>query len=251
MHVIADPFWVTKSGNDNIEFEDAFCPQGQIDDDTSCIRFAIADGATESSFSKQWAASLTKAYCDGDLTSPRSRRSSRCLRNLRDEWAKDVHSRPLPWYAQLNAERGAHATLAGLTLHENDGPHEQRTWDAIAVGDSCLIQVRGDNLLKTFPINRSTEFNNRPALLSSLSRPDDRVRWRRTRGTWESEDSFYLMTDALACWFLNEFELGNLPWRRLHEIQPLESDFANLIDELRSSQQIHNDDVTMLRIRPN
>ncbi|MDQ3816980.1 MAG: hypothetical protein M3362_04725, partial [Acidobacteriota bacterium] len=60
-------------------------------------------------------------------------------------------------------------------------------------------------------------------------------------------DVFYLMTDALACWFLTEVENGNEPWMINRGPQKR---FEKWINKLRANMKIRNDDVTMFRIEP-
>ena len=126
----------------------------------------------------------------------------------------------------------------GLTLSNQE-------WQATAIGDSCLFQVRGGQLLTTFPITNSTDFNNRPALLSSNS-----GNWKSelatiacARGSWEPDDVFYMMTDAMACWFLRSIENG----AQLEMVFDGDREFDRWIEGLREGG-MRNDDVTLLRI---
>jgi hypothetical protein len=59
--------------------------------------------------------------------------------------------------------------------------------------------------------------------------------------------AFYLMTDALSCWFLRECEWGREPWRILNDLGTHEG-FAKLVGDLRAAGDMKNDDVTLLRI---
>jgi hypothetical protein len=69
-------------------------------------------------------------------------------------------------------------------------------------------------------------------------------------GAWDPGDAFYLMTDALACWFMREVEEGRMPWGVLRdldtsgEIKP----FREWVGDLRMDRAIRNDDVTLLRV---
>jgi len=64
-------------------------------------------------------------------------------------------------------------------------------------------------------------------------------------------DTFYLMTDALAAWFLRCCEAGQQPWDALEQVlgtaDPQES-FAAFVRGLREEKLLHNDDVTLLTI---
>ena len=41
-------------------------------------------------------------------------------------------------------------------------------WKVAAYGDSCIFHIRNSNLIKSFPLSYSSEFNNTPNLISSL-----------------------------------------------------------------------------------
>ncbi len=247
MHVYADPFWLPKQGNTEEEYEDACCPR-KVTERASCsFRCAVADGATETSFSGLWAGLLVQAFGSGRLT---SKRRQETLRSLQGRWLSQVSAHPLPWFAEEKARCGAFSSLLGLELGEASICGGGRWWRACAVGDSCLVQMRGDAILSSFPIRDSRAFNNRPLLLSSNPgrNKEATTMWTSRGGTWESEDAFYLMTDALACWFLTEAEKGQQPWRRLRDPQTGDGTFAELIAELRRNGRMRNDDVTLLRV---
>ncbi|HEU4420658.1 MAG TPA: hypothetical protein VFT55_17095, partial [Planctomycetota bacterium] len=75
---------------------------------------------------------------------------------------------------------------------------------------------------------------------------------RVAHGDWQPHDTFYLMTDALAAWFLRCCEAGQQPWDVLEQVlgtaDPQEA-FAGLVRELREEKLLHNDDVTLLVIQ--
>jgi hypothetical protein len=58
------------------------------------------------------------------------------------------------------------------------------------------------------------------------------------------------MTDAISCWFLQEYENGNDPWITLDDITTQE-EFIVFIMDLRRKKMIRNDDVTMISIKFN
>jgi hypothetical protein len=215
-------FRLPKNGYTLDECEDAF------DYSVDSQRYAIADGATESSFSDRWAQSLVN-------------------------WAA------LPWYCQEKAERGAYAAFVGLEF----GAHgsiwekivgrtlqgEEMVWQAFAVGDSCLFQVRDGSLIASFPIQKSDDFTSRPILLASdetnnLSALKD---IQSASGGVKPGDRFFLATDALAKWFLSRLEAGEKPWETLLE-QQTEAQFAALVEQLRKTQNLRNDDTTLVII---
>ncbi len=69
-------------------------------------------------------------------------------------------------------------------------------------------------------------------------------------GDLRDGDTLFLMTDALACWFLAEHERGLSPWTELPGSLSGEgrAAFEALIDRLRARKAIRNDDVTLLQL---
>ena len=174
MEIVAREFSLPKDGNSETENEDA----SAVDKS----RFAVADGATETSFSGPWAKQLVRAFTKGRLSVPIAIKE---LEPLQRRWWQNIvyrtsgaeaepgtrARRSLPWYAEEKAKDGAFAAFIGLELsNENSGPGGENSWQATAVGDSCLIHVRGNEILEKFPVTDSASFNNHPNLLSRYSR---------------------------------------------------------------------------------
>jgi hypothetical protein len=158
---------------------------------------------------------------------------------------------PLPWYAEEKLRSGAFSSLLGLTIRCNSSAENivAVTWEAMAIGDSCLFQVSNDNLVAAFPLDHSDDFNSRPILLSTNPADNEYLSEHIifSEGTVEAGDTLYLMTDALACWFLKDSEQGGKPWEIKRSSQ---EDFERWIAKLRKDKLIRNDDVTMLRVEP-
>ncbi len=85
-------------------------------------------------------------------------------------------------------------------------------------------------------------FNNRPALLASNPIYNARVvdNLQAAQGRWMPDDAFYLMTDALAAWFLAEAEKGERPWAILRDLGPRDqiADFIELVSRNRNKFSI-------------
>lgn len=229
-----------KRGNAADEYEDAF------DGDTARARFAIADGATESSFAAAWAKLLVEGFVAAQR---RPWRDLAWLKPARQRWAEDVDHLPLPWFAEEKRDQGAYATLLGLAF----GSKRAEVWHALAIGDSCLFRFRAGKLDKSFPLARSSEFGNLPPLLGSRGRAVDSRsrRLRRARGKGRPGDRLVLATDALSEWLLRQNEREQRPGddieRLLAESAPQDA-FAGWIEERRDRQGLRNDDVTLLVI---
>lgn len=244
----AQPFSVPKKGNKESEYEDAFCLTKSSMATLHGIRFAVADGATEASFSRIWASQLVRAFVRGRIRFPFDLAQ---LRKIQNHWAKMVHRRPLPWYAEEKVQSGAFSSLIGLEFCE--ARDIGGSWRAIAIGDSCLIQMRKEQVVTGFPLSDSASFSNRVTLLSSnpTNNQDVPSVVRETGGTWNPGDTFFLMTDAVAAWFFKQVECKGHPWIDLRSIggEGMVTSFSEWIDELRASCEMKNDDVTVLRIQ--
>lgn len=249
MRLFADPFWVQKAGNQPAEYEDALWPIRPVRplEERHVFRFAIADGATETSFSCAWANLLVRAVGRGWLFDP----EALCdLGRFQAIWKRWVSKKSLPWYAERKVQDGAFSTIIGVTFSESSTDKSGGVWTASAVGDSCLVQVRGEKALVKFPFADASAFNSRPFLLCSraIGNIGYQNEIRSCSNTWERGDAIYLMTDALACWFMREDEAGHRPWIELNDIAGPE-EFADWVSHRRDAVAMRNDDVTLLRIR--
>ena len=243
MHITYQVFWLQKAGNQPAEYEDAFAPSAhtaiptaetQVEPDFYC---AVADGATEASFSGLWAQQLVNAF----VTRRLERVTANTLRDLAGEWqaaiAERTRAKPLPWYAEEKLQKGAFATLAGLHIR-SDG-----WWTALCVGDSCVFQVRPGSWIKPFPYTEAGQFGNSPVLWSTTMSQNTCVAPKRTHGKWKSGDYFLLMTDALAHYFLSDEKVRAQIHNELNQ-----QSFEALIQVARQVKLCKNDDVTLLKV---
>src|SRR5215831_16614022 len=97
-----------KAGNRPEENEDAVAAAPDE------LRFAVADGASESWESGPWAARLAAAFV---RCPPTPADFARWLADARD-WSPPLASAagPVPWYAAVKQQQGSFAALAGLDL---------------------------------------------------------------------------------------------------------------------------------------
>lgn len=209
---------LSKSGAPLSECEDATFPSpeqsGPVSVGKGGVSVAVADGATTYSYSQEWAQIVCQAQaaellsCADDLLAR--------LPGWQQTWQDAIQDRVanLPWFAAAKVEQGAFSTLLRLTLQP------EGTWRALAIGDSCLVQCRNGKLVQRegpypvfFPLQTSEAFAARPYLLPTRKELLPRIAEyvRETAGTWRPGDEFLLMTDALAAWFIGEFEQGRSP----------------------------------------
>lgn len=236
MRIGFSAYWLQKAGNATDEYEDAFAPEDAHDGECAEFRCAVADGATETSFSGLWAQILVDAFVSQRL--PRIKPETMVALSAGWRSAIDARHKPLPWYALEKLERGAFSSLMGLTIRANGN------WRALCVGDSCLFHVRPQQTIRAFPYHLPDQFNNHPALLST--RLDSAVEARAARGKWKEGDYFLLMTDALAHFFLSQRKLR----ARLAADELDQAGFEQLVAHARGERICRNDDVTLLKIVP-
>ncbi len=237
-------FAVPKRGNSTEEYEDAFAAN------PNAGRFAIADGASESSFASLWAKLLVESFAHPP---PKGNLGTDWLEPLRQEWSSEVGKLQMPWYAEAKGALGASAAFLGLIL-KRSRKTAGGIWLASAIGDCCLFQIHEEELVKAFPVTRSGDFGNQPKLLNSRSgargnSQDQGI--EQARGRWCPGDRFLLMTDALAQWFLHRHEAGPSPWKSLEIIlhdQAPDKALRIWIDELREQRGLRNDDATLVII---
>jgi hypothetical protein len=257
----ASTFCVPKRGSSSQENEDAWWvgPDGHGNDELhlKSLRVAIADGASSSMLSGRWARRLVAVYGNtkGAARAKNEfvmayREAARCWDQEVLEYVEDRELRgvPIQWYEEPGLAKGAHATL--LVVEFSDGrPGYPPRWKAAGIGDSCLFQVRGEFLHSCFPIGNFAEFSYQTPLLPSKTTEDDVLRRNicLTGQTWEPEDTFYIATDALAAWFLRNWEAGQKPWIPLRDFN-VDADFAAWVEQQRDLNEIHNDDTTLIRI---
>lgn len=233
--------WCPKRGHTPEEYEDAFAA------DEPAGRFAVADGASESSFAGLWARLLVGHAVRSEAG---AWQREDWLQEPQEQWSADVDGRPLPWYAEAKREQGAYATLLMLTLRPPAGAESGR-WHALAVGDSCLFRLRKGRLRMAFPWEESVAFDRNPDLLGA--RPGaPAVVWQQAHGKCRPGDHYLLMTDALAYWFLLQSESGNRPWEAVARVldgPAPDAAFPAWVEDLRDHGGLPNDDVTLLSIR--
>lgn len=249
MEIRAAAFSAPKAGSLDSEYEDDAWPDRRFDaSGQEVFRCAVADGATETSYSRIWAHELVGAYANSRLEGPTRDEISM----LRAKWQKFVDKRlvkPHAWYMDTKARSGAFAALVCLRLE--DGAERPSNWSAYAMGDCCLVQLRGDDVLGKFPLSDSNAFNDRPRLLGSTSGDTvDETMFGRMSGSWQHGDTFFLMSDAIAAWFYRRCEAGDRPWLDLGKLDARKrSGFHQWLGELRRAKDIKNDDVTVLRVQ--
>jgi hypothetical protein len=219
---------VPKLGREPAENEDSVAV------DLAAHRFAIADGASTSARPEVWSQLLVEAFVD-ERSDPFE---APTLMRLRRQWTVLVSDPALPWYAQAKLQRGADAAFVGLSVDP-----DTRTYEATAIGDSCLFHIRGAHIVRVGPVAVAADFDRFPQLLSSrvdAPRPEAST----VAGAYLPGDTFALATDAMAKFLLTVYERhGRLPI--LHELVRDRPRYGRYVSRYRWRGQLANDDTTL------
>ncbi|BCU12447.1 protein phosphatase 2C domain-containing protein [Microcystis aeruginosa] len=215
--------------------------------------FAIADGATQSFYSSIWSKLLVDYFC----------KNPQIDKNNWQEWLKPIQQK---WLEKVTAELGkaksdnnpawieiqnclsrfesATSTFIGLQFLENQAK-------VSIVGDSCLFIFQGDKLIKTYLLQKSADFNNRPGYFGSYPKNnndykpeflDIELKYKQP----SDKLYFVLATDALA-----EYIFKYTEQQRDREILTTLltiQEFENFVKSARHDNTIKmkNDDVTLM-----
>ncbi len=218
------------------ENEDAAASQPKLG------RFALSDGATEGWQSGPWAGHLATAYA---RRPPTPADFPRWLADARKTWVSPDPAGPVAWYAEAKREQGSFATLLGVEI--SPGPDGVWKWRAVAVGDTCLLVVRGGRVAVSFPVEAADGFGNAPPLVpSAAARPCPEPEW--LAGTARPGDALVLATDAAAAGLLRA-DTG-LPARAAGALdrESAHDRATDLLGLCRALQALQNDDVTLLAV---
>jgi hypothetical protein len=233
-----------KLGNSVEENEDNILkPSKQEAESDIILKFAISDGATESSFSKEWSDLLVSSYKDKSFDEDHL---AETVRVLSETWHAMTTTKEPPWYAEQKAEQGAFATFLGLTINR-----VERSFEAMAIGDCTLFHVREDELRLTFPVTTLEEFGNTPNLIASNSKYQ--VEFGKCvlykKDLFNANDLIVLSTDALAAWIWKQNNKGEKPWNILIKLVDNKMEFENWLNDQRQLNEIKNDDVSLLILK--
>jgi len=120
---------------------------------------------------------------------------------------------------------------------------------AFALGDSCLFQIRGGELVRSFPLETSAQFEADPIVLGSVDRKRDHLlQFAILDEMCYPGDELVLCTDAVAEWAVRCYEQGEPPkWGDFWQMS--EDDWRSGVAWLRQERQMRIDDATMLMLR--
>lgn len=247
-----DAVWAPKSSHSEDENEDGWAGSLAVN------RFAVADGAASAYRSGAWARELARSYVEDrpphDLASLRAWVAG-CSARWSAVDAAPAGGQPA-WWATPLEERGSYATFVGIEIElpaAGSAAGTEAWWNAVAVGDSCVIQLRrrgtGYRLVSSFPIDVGSAFSSRPPLVRTQSADgvEPLAMVRTATGTVASGDLLLLATDAVAQWTLERLAGGDGQLGGILECSL--DDFPELVHRARGAGEMVDDDSTLIRLR--
>lgn len=206
-------------------------------------KFAISDGVSKSFFPKIWSEILVDKYVnqiewkDEDFI-------IECQKEWQSKIDVIINQPEVKYYTRnaYNKKTPALATFVGLQLMESE-----HKWIAQALGDSFLFFIPTDSNEITFKLSSKEEsepFDNFPDYLSSIGNSHKGGNGKRFKREEIEEGTFYLMTDALAEWFIQN------PEKAIHILKNIKTQeqFIETIENERTANQLNDDDTAVLII---
>jgi len=245
---------IPKAGNTASENEDAVFPavgHGYLNGNSDRAAFAVADGATQTSFSGLWANCLVKHCAQTQLSEFTFQHA---VNKAQAEWHSSLQGVELPWHAQEKVRQGAFSALAWLEIqYEPLRPFTAYTWRALAVGDCCLFIAHNHSIYLSLPLQDPVEFNNSPILIPSKSEKMDSIKGRikTASGSLMRGDQLILASDAISSWIMRKTVKDHKEY--LDMIRTIKnhrdgSIFPHWINSLRKAGELRNDDTSVILI---
>jgi hypothetical protein len=241
--LIVRQFLLPKEGHELSECEDA------IGMNETSYRFAVADGATEAFDAGNWARRLAENWVQQTGLLNRDE-FWQWLVNEGQALSESWNGQQLAWYSEAKQRIGSFAAFVGVEIDFNLGKQD---WKAIALGDSCLVQVRAGRVVDSFPLSDSTSFGSAPVLVPSSAATNVRAlnEIAIRSGSLLGGDELLLLSDAVASWYLMLFEQADREtisqFATLFSNEPKEP-LVKFLELQRSLGRLKNDDVAIVNL---
>jgi hypothetical protein len=127
-------------------------------------------------------------------------------------------------------------------------------WRSLALGDSCLIHCRAQKLQTAFPLSDANQFNSAPQLVPSCwpaQAENLSTQIALKDGALENGDVFYLLSDALAAWYLRLVAEGHNKTLHSFESWLVSAERDNLVGLLLAEKRagrLRDDDCAVVRV---
>lgn len=273
-------FSIAKGSGTALECEDAVA----VSADEHTV--ALCDGTSTTNLPRSWASILARHWVAQPLVRAVTPDIlSAWIETPRSAWRDWIRA---AWFPTLNARNrqmglpelpldraeevmagGASSTLVGVRLHGAPGA---ATWEAAAIGDSCLFVLEPASatsaipatsatsgapataathiIARSFPLAHSAAFNDRPPILTTrdIESATAAARYVSAAGVAGPDTILALASDALAKWILQEVEQrASDPWQTLLALRGPD-EFRALAQRERATGRLADDDTTLVII---
>ena len=203
-------------------------------------RAAIFDGASESFAARRWARLLAHYWGRSN--------TSDWLAAARSDYLRDIASLSLTWAQEAAVERGSYSTITAITV-TSEG------LDILAIGDSCLLLLRKDQIVWSYPLDHEDQFTSAPQALSTrmdLAAEDSEAEVNShvlIDPSRVEASALLLATDAISAWLL-----ASDPKCRTSRLTKLagcrtQAEFVALVAFERAAGHLKVDDCTVVGFR--
>jgi len=118
-----------------------------------------------------------------------------------------------------------------------------------AIGDTCLLHIRANQVLRCFPVEQVEQFQADPLVIGSIDLSHDALlQFAVMEESCEDGDLLALCTDAVAEWALRRMAAGTPPdWESYWHIT--EESWQDEVVHLRQLREMRYDDATLILLR--
>lgn len=196
------PWSVPKEGNTIEQNEDACRAEEMLAGEESLL-IAIADGASETVYSRLWAYALVKA-ADTSWTALSDEDLNERLTQVRTSFSPIPPDAQIPWYVRNKfLAQGSQATLLVTTI-ERSKESAEFIVRSVAVGDCCLLHFSAGGEVNSFPMRSTADFSLNPVLV--MNRNQSPLEFPRSEMRLRYGDFLLVCTDATGKWALQCME---------------------------------------------
>ena len=212
------------------------------------LTIALSDGSSRSFKPKKWSSALVSS-----LSGSQSLLKVSDIKKISQKVGK-LENDNLPWNLEEIRLRGSQATFMRLNL---DAQEANLKINCLSIGDSLLVlqstsdSKSSNSTTRSWPFETLQDFPNAPSVVSSIEPFLVRNSQRKQSFKVNRYDFIYLMTDALARYWVEQ----NIVGKNIYQIFPFlcnqndaQSSFEVWAKESRTLGLVEDDDLTIIEI---
>ena len=223
------------------------------------MRFALSDGVSGASYSREWAELLTNGFIENSFLEKDFEIKS-WITPLQLAWYENI-----PWKrledptihtegVAEKARKGGSATFLGGLFEIFEEKLILKVW---ALGDTNLFIVRDGENITSFPLITSEEFGIDPDMFFSLPRnvesSQDSIshvgELKFLKVEIQKDDVVICSSDSISKWYVDSLDNPSiLPWIELDNVTNID-EFRDFVTDKVQCKNMKNDDSTLLVMR--